>query len=130
MSDPNETLLLFAYGSFRKGEADHAALAGSRHVGVARTAAGYRLVDLGVYAAMIESGDRRVSGELYEVTREVRRHLDVLKEAGVLFHRTRVRLEDGRTAEAYLMREDQVRGRRRLRVEDWKLRFQPNGGGY
>jgi gamma-glutamylcyclotransferase (GGCT)/AIG2-like uncharacterized protein YtfP len=93
------------------------------------TTAGYRLVDLGVYAAMIQSGHQVVVGVLYEITRETRRGLDVLKEAGMLFVRVQVPLEDGRTAEAYLMKEDQVRGRRRLRTGDWKQRFSraPNG---
>lgn len=123
MSQPTESLLLFAYGSLRKGERDHDALEGSRSHGVVRTTAGYRLVDLGVYAAMIQSGHQPVVGELYEVTRETRRRLDVMKEVGVLFQRVRVELEDGRSAEAYLMREEQVRGRRRLRTGDWKQRF-------
>ena len=123
MSPPSDTLLLFAYGSLRQGERDHAALDGAHCRGTVRTARGYRLVDLGVYAAMIEAGEQAVVGELYEITRETRRELDVMKEAGVLFHRVRVELEDGRSAEAYLMREDQVRGRRRLRTGDWKQRF-------
>ena len=123
MSQPDDTLLLFAYGSLRKGERDHDALGGSACLGVARSAVGYRLVDLGVYAAMIESGHQNVVGELYEISRETRRRLDVMKEVGVLFQRVRIPLEDGRSAEAYVMREEQVRGRRRLRTGDWKQRF-------
>lgn len=123
MSQPGDLLLLFAYGSLRRGERDHDALLGSACQGTVRTSAGYRLVDLGVYAAMIASGHQAVVGELYEITRETRRRLDVMKEVGILFQRVRIQLEDGRSAETYLMREEQVRGRRRLRTGDWKQRF-------
>ena len=123
MSQSGDLLLLFAYGSLRRGERDHEALLGSACRGTVRTREGYRLVDLGVYAAMIESGHQSVVGELYEITRETRRRIDVMKEAGILFQRVRVQLEDGSSAEAYVMQEDQVRGRRRLRTGDWKQRF-------
>lgn len=123
-------LLVFAYGSLRQGEPDHTALAGAIFLGTARTVPGYRMVDLGVYPAMIPFAGYRVLGELYEVSREIRRQLDVLKEVPVLFQRVRVELEDARVAEAYLMRENQVAGRRRLRVEDWKQRFGAVGPRY
>ena len=123
-----EKLFIFAYGSLRRGEPDHAALEGAALVGNVRSAPGYRMVDLGVYPALIAFPGYCVSGELYHVTREIRRRLDVLKEVPVLFHRARITLEDGRIADAYMMHEAQVRGRRRLRVEDWKQRFAPRGG--
>jgi len=125
MAAGDDRLLVFAYGSLRNGEPDHAALEGAEFVGNTHTVSNYRLVDLGVYPAMIEFAGFRVFGELYTVTREIRRRLDVLKEVPVLFQRVTIGLEDGRVAEAYVMREQQVRGRRRLRVEDWKARFAP-----
>jgi len=125
MAAGDDRLLVFAYGSLRKGEADHGALEGAEFIGNTHTVSNYRLVDLGVYPAMIEFAGSRVFGEVYAVTRDIRRHLDVLKEVPVLFQRVVIGLEDGRTAEAYVMREQQVRGRRRLRVEDWKQRFAP-----
>jgi len=121
MSEPG--LFLFAYGSLRRGEPDHELLAGARFLGIKRTEPKYRLVDLSVYPAMIEVSGYCVLGEVYEVTREIRRRTDVLKEVPVLFQRTTITLEDGTRAEAYVMRENQVAGRRRLRVEDWKQRF-------
>src|SRR5690606_2424332 len=105
MSAPDSELILFAYGSLRQGETDHETLASAKFLGNARTRLGYRLVDLTVYAAMIEAPGHRVFGELYQVTREIRRALDVLKEVPVLFQRGPVVLEDGRQVEAYLMRE-------------------------
>lgn len=120
---PEPALVLFAYGSLRRGEPDHEILGDARFLGTKLTEPRYRLVDLSVYPAMIEVPGYCVFGELYEITREIRRRLDVLKEVPVLFQRTTITLDDGSHAEAYVMRENQVPGRRRLRVEDWKQRF-------
>jgi gamma-glutamylcyclotransferase (GGCT)/AIG2-like uncharacterized protein YtfP len=130
MFEDGSDLILFAYGSLRRGEPHHEMLEGATCIGTAFTTRGYRLVDLSVYPAMIEFRGHRVYGELYRVTREIRRSLDVLKEVPVLFQRTTVELEDGRRAQTYVMRDDQVPGRRRLRVEDWKQRFAPVRRGY
>src|SRR5688500_9142066 len=125
MAAGDDRLLVFAYGSLREREPDHAALEGAEFLGTTHTVPNYRLVDLGVYPAMLELAGLRDLDELFAVAREIRPRLDVLKEVPVLFQRVAISLEDGRVAEAYVMREQQVRGRRRLRVEDWKGRFAP-----
>ena len=116
---------MFAYGSLREGERDHAQLQGAQRLGIVSTAPRYRLVDLGVYPALIARGTLSIVGELYSIDRELRRQLDVLKECPFLFQRESVELATGDWAEAYVMREDQVPGRRRLHVADWKQRFAP-----
>ena len=123
-----DAIRLFAYGSWREGERAHSDLAGARRIGTASTLPDYLLVDLGVYAAMVEGGRLSVVGELYAVDRELRRQLDVLAQCPILFHRRKVELVGGESAEAYLMRQEQVRGRRRLHVGDWKQRFLPRFG--
>lgn len=123
MSDPSPTHRLFTYGSLLEGERDHTLLQGARPLGPARTRASYYLVDLGVYAALVPGGTTAVSGELYELDRKALAAIDRAKEHPVLFRRGSVELEDGSSAEAYLMTEDKVRGRRRLRGGDWRTRF-------
>lgn len=116
---------LFVYGSLLPGEAHHSAMEGCSSLGAAQTAAGYRLVELQQYPCMVTSGARRVHGELYQVSRDKLMELDRLKEHGSLFHRQTIALASGEEAQAYLMHEDQVRGRRRLHVDAWKDRFKP-----
>jgi gamma-glutamylcyclotransferase (GGCT)/AIG2-like uncharacterized protein YtfP len=128
VSGAGDHFTLFAYGSLREGECDHSELQGAERLGTALTAPRYRLIDLGVYAALVQGGRLSVVGELYAVDRELRRRLDVLKQCPILFYRDRVELGDGTLAEAYLMREEQVRGKRRLHVGDWKQRFLPRFG--
>ncbi len=62
--------LLFVYGSLLKGESDHSFLRHSDCLGPSTTKVGYRLVELGAFPALIETGDKAIEGELYSVTHE------------------------------------------------------------
>jgi gamma-glutamylcyclotransferase (GGCT)/AIG2-like uncharacterized protein YtfP len=121
----DDKVRLFVYGACLSGERDHGLLGASALIATLRTAPAYKLVDLGSYAALLEHGAIAVSGELYLVDRNVRFGLDVARECPVLFQRLVVGLEDGSDAEAYLMREEQVRGKRRLAHGNWRQRFAP-----
>lgn len=124
-SDPPLTtdLLLFAYGSLMQGEPHHRELAEASYLGATKTRERYRLVDLGLYPAMIDSPDLQIQGELYSIPRKLVIRLDGVKELGRLFHRVAISLESGERAETYMMHEDQLRGRRRIRVSAWRDRF-------
>ena len=130
------THLIFVYGSLLPGELHHHILSGSPHLGKAETQPCYRLVELGPFPALIR-GRYAIRGELYRIDSEVRRQLDVLKEHPRLFHRAAVELNldapqppapglapaELALVESYMMLEEQVRGRRRLKVSDWRERF-------
>jgi gamma-glutamylcyclotransferase (GGCT)/AIG2-like uncharacterized protein YtfP len=116
-------VLLFAYGSLMRGERHHSELATATFLGMAKTQARYRLVDLGLYPAMIDSPDMQIEGELFSIPRKLLIRLDGVKEIGRLFHRLTIPLESGAAAETYMMEENQVRGRRRLHVPSWGARF-------
>lgn len=125
--------LLFVYDTLRQGEPLHAQLGDSRFIGVASTLPAFSLVDLGPYAALLRGGSTAVVGELYAVSLQTRRHLDVERQVPLLFNREKVQLADGSEAESYLLPADKARGRRRLAHGDWKQRFarpiNPNAGG-
>jgi gamma-glutamylcyclotransferase (GGCT)/AIG2-like uncharacterized protein YtfP len=122
MNDPRE-YRLFVYGSLLPGEPDHSLLAGAEHLGSARTPAEYYLVELNTFGALVHGGKLQVHGELFRVDTKQLGRIDVHKQHPILFRRRTIRLDDGQTAEAYLMTLDQVRGRRRLKVGDWRQRF-------
>jgi len=113
------------YGTLLSGERDHALLAGAALIGPALTTAMHQLVELNVYAALIPDGKVAVHGELYAVSLETRRQIDVARQVPILFQRTAITLSDGSEAEAYVMHPDQVRGKRRIAHGDWKKRFAP-----
>lgn len=125
MTRQTEPLRLFAYGSLMNGERDHALLASATLLGPARTRAEFHLVDLGIYAALVPGGELSVVGELYVIERKACFAIDVSKQCPILFERTAITLEDGSSADAYVMPEERVRGKRRLKVGSWRDRFAP-----
>jgi gamma-glutamylaminecyclotransferase len=128
--EPNLTpLRLFVYSSLLGGEREHGLLEGARLLGPAATLPQYHLFELGPYGALVEGGDTVVLGELYAIDRQIRRRLDVHREVGVLFERVQVELQDGGRAEAYVMPAHRVRGKRRIRSGDWRMRFGSGPGG-
>lgn len=125
LTNDADSLRLFVYGTEMSGEREHSLLEGAELIGEVRTTPAYTLVDLGPYAALLGRGTASVAGELYRIDRKLRFRLDVKREVPVLFHRITVTLSDGTHAEAYAMKDEQVRGKRRLAHGDWRQRFAP-----
>jgi gamma-glutamylcyclotransferase (GGCT)/AIG2-like uncharacterized protein YtfP len=63
------SVLLFVYGSLKRGGLHHAELEGAPFVGEAQTAPGYALTELGDYLALVRetAGQTQVRGELFEL---------------------------------------------------------------
>jgi gamma-glutamylcyclotransferase (GGCT)/AIG2-like uncharacterized protein YtfP len=116
---------LFVYGLLLQGEREHALLEGAPLLGEARTMARYTLVDLDFYPALLLGGQVAVLGEVYGVSRHLRFKLDVHHQCPALFRRVLVELDDGTQAETYVMDDEKVRGKRRLRGGSWRGRFEP-----
>ena len=119
----SKDLRLFVYGTMLAGEREHALLAGALFVGPARTRPRYTLVEVPPYAAILQEGTVSVIGELYLLDKRQRYTIDVQRQYPVLLHRIIVGLDDGSEAEAYAMREDQVRGKRRIKHGSFRDRF-------
>lgn len=122
--EPDEPVRLFVYGLLLQGEREHGLLEGAQLLGEARTAPEHTLVDLNFYPVLLVGGQVEVLGELYSVSRELRFKLDVHHQCPALFRRVSVNLADGTRAETYVMDDDKVRGKRRLRGGSWRGRFE------
>jgi gamma-glutamylcyclotransferase (GGCT)/AIG2-like uncharacterized protein YtfP len=62
---------LFVYGSLKRAGLHHAELGGARFLGEAKTLAGYALVPLGEYLALVPQAEAgSVVGELFELASE------------------------------------------------------------
>jgi gamma-glutamylcyclotransferase (GGCT)/AIG2-like uncharacterized protein YtfP len=116
---------LFVYGLLLQGEREHALLEGAPLLAEARTLPGHTLVDLDFYPVLLVGGQVSVLGEVYGISRELRFKLDVHHQCPALFRRVRVMLSDGSEAETYVMDDEKVRGKRRLRGGSWRGRFEP-----
>lgn len=95
-------MLLFVYGTLKRGGRNHRLMAGQRFVGPAVTALGFRLFDLGPYPGMVRAAEGMVRGELFEVSPRCRVELDEFEGVPDLFDRREIVLADHSTAWAYL----------------------------
>jgi gamma-glutamylcyclotransferase (GGCT)/AIG2-like uncharacterized protein YtfP len=95
------SIVLFVYGSLKRGQPNHCQLRGARFLRTARTERAFALRELAGYPALVP-GDSAVSGELYAVASADLPLLDEFE--GEAYLRRTVRLADGETAIAYLAR--------------------------
>jgi len=112
---------LFVYGSLMRGLCNHRLLADASFVVGTRTRLGYVLYDLGRFPAMVAaSRGGAVAGEVYVVDAATLARIDRLESNGRWYQRTAVPLLDGTTADAYLLRHDQVMEYQVIAHGDWR----------
>ena len=69
--------ILFIYGTLKRGDCRHSALAGQTFVGEARTAPRYRLYNIGSYPGLVEATDGiAIEGELWRIDEACLARLD------------------------------------------------------
>jgi gamma-glutamylcyclotransferase (GGCT)/AIG2-like uncharacterized protein YtfP len=94
--------ILFVYGTLMRGGRYHDLLANARFCGEACTPPCFELVALGEYPALV-SGEKRVSGELFQVDDDTLAAIDELEGHPELYERRSILLEGGVEAHAYLL---------------------------
>jgi gamma-glutamylcyclotransferase (GGCT)/AIG2-like uncharacterized protein YtfP len=118
---PRTDMLIFVYGTLRRGEPNHGELRHARFVSHAATLPKYELVDMGAYPALVEGGKTAVQGELYEVEDALLAHLDIFEDVPTLYERKPIAIRNGQ-AMAYVMRHEQTRRAARIATGDWRAR--------
>jgi gamma-glutamylcyclotransferase (GGCT)/AIG2-like uncharacterized protein YtfP len=98
-------VLVFVYGSLKRGFRHHDVLGAAVFMRALRTAPGFRLVRYGSYPALVPSEDssESVSGELYQVDASDLPRLDQFEDVPELYQRESIPLEDGTHADAYVI---------------------------
>jgi gamma-glutamylaminecyclotransferase len=114
---------VFVYGTLLAGERNHHLLDGARLVGEARTEPAFTLYDFGPYPGMVAGDNNAVVGEVYEVDEPMLAAMDRLEGHPRFYQRTTIRLEDGSTVEAYLLRLDQVSHLPIIASAGWRTRY-------
>ena len=114
------TTRIFVYGTLLAGEPNHRLLVKAPFVGPAVTEAVFSLVDMGPFPGLVAGGGSAVRGEVYEVDAPTLARLDTLEGHPRFYRRTPILLNDGVAAEAYLLRAEQVVGRRVIESGNWR----------
>ena len=116
----NDALLLFVYGTLKRGKKNHYALANAHYLNESCTSPDYLLVDLGPYPGMVEKPLEgfSVQGELFEIPYDLLVELDKIEDAPLLFNLEPINLADGSKAFAYLYKQS-ILGARMLSEGVW-----------
>ena len=103
----NDPLLLFVYGTLKRGKKNHYALVNAHYLNESCTSPDYLLVDLGPYPGMVEKPQEgfSVQGELFEIPCKLIIELDKIEDAPFLFNLELITLADGSKAFAYLYKQ-------------------------
>jgi len=119
--NPYEPLLLFVYGTLKRGERNHPLLMDEKYLGDTGTSPNYLLVDLGRYPGMVKKphGGFSVQGELFEIPYKLIVELDKIEDAPFLFNLELITLADGSKAFSYLYKQS-IEGERILSEGVWR----------
>jgi gamma-glutamylaminecyclotransferase len=95
--------LLFVYGTLKRGQGNHAFLAGQEFLGEAVTEPRYRIFDLGPYPGLVvdEANGLAVKGELWAVHVGCLAELDRFEEESHTFIRAPVAIQGREPVHAY-----------------------------
>src|SRR5262245_51139145 len=121
--------LLFVYDTWMSGRTEAWRLDGARRVGPAATEPRFDLVDLGTQVALVPGGSTSVRGEVVALDATLLASIDIEKGHPLRYKRVRVRLDDGREAEAYTIDPEQARGRRKIHSGDYRAHVAPPAPG-
>lgn len=95
-------MLVFVYGTLRRGERGHHVLGGAPFVREAVTEPAYTMVDLGEYPALLAGGRTAIVGELYRVNGTILSVLDDYEDVPEMYQRVTIEVA-GVAAELYLL---------------------------
>lgn len=89
-------VILFVYGTLKRGQRNHRLLADQLYRGDAASAPRYRIVDLGAYPGLVENAEHglSVTGELWEVSDCCLAELDDFEGVPDLFDRRVIDVPD------------------------------------
>ena len=79
MKNKNANTLVFVYGSLKSNFYNHSLLLASEFVSTHITKSEFKMVDLGMYPAVLNEGVTAISGEIYRVNQDVFESLDQLE---------------------------------------------------
>ena len=86
----NTSVLVFCYGSLKRGFHNHHLLNQSKYLGDHVTEAEFTMYDLGSYPAITENGHSAIHGEVYDDAPNTFNNLDVLEGYPEFYNRIQI----------------------------------------
>jgi len=80
-------VLVFVYGTLKRGRSNHRLMRGARLLGTHVTDPRFTLIDLGGYPGAVEGGETAVHGEVYRISTPLLARLDRLEDVPVEYTR-------------------------------------------
>lgn len=116
-------MLVFVYGTLRRGESNHHFMDGAEFVAEATTEPEFTMVTFGGYPAILEGGATAIAGEVYRITLPILARLDLLEEVPELYRRVTRELL-GHSTMLYVLPEAHARDVPILAHGDWCRRHE------
>jgi gamma-glutamylaminecyclotransferase len=111
----------FVYGTLKRGYWNHPRLEGATFIGEAR-ASGFALYNVSAFPGMIAEKGGKVRGEVYEITPEILRSLDILEGVPWMYKRETISVQCNRASLdvfAYIWQRE-VAAVDRIKNGNWK----------
>lgn len=113
---------IFVYGTLLAGEHNHHLLETADFVAAASTRSLYTLHNYGGFPAAVLGGSSAIFGEVYAIDVPTLERLDRLESHPRFYRRTPIVLEQGLSADIYLLRPEQVDGLPIITSGNWRDR--------
>jgi len=114
-----DTKLVFVYGSLRKGRGLNPVLSSSEFVGEFKTKPKYTMYSLGAFPCIVKSGNTSIVGEIYKISLETERRLDMIEGVPQLYQKGKVDIDGHKDVIAYFMKKSSVKGLNKVDNGDW-----------
>ena len=111
--------LVFVYGSLRKGFGLNPVLKSSSYVETVKTKPKYTMYSLGAFPCIVKGGDTAIVGELYNISPETERRLDMIEGVPQLYRKGKVEIKGYGNVLAYFFTKSSAKGLNKIDTGDW-----------
>lgn len=88
-------MLVFVYGTLKKGYGNHGVLKGATYIQKYKTLHQHKMLDLGAFPGVVHmGGDTAITGEIYKITEEISARLDQLEGYPTFYDKVNISTTD------------------------------------
>jgi gamma-glutamylaminecyclotransferase len=115
----SEMTKLFVYGTLRQGKSRQAFLKDSKFLGKKKTLPKYNMVSLRAFPGLLEEGDQKIVGEVYEVNDDTLWVVDRIEGHPSFYERKPIEIKGMKDVQAYFLPRDKYGAMPLVESGDW-----------